>query len=106
MDYSLQQKKSFFNRMIVSRLFTGLLVVIIGAYAGFTVQSVALTNERKELREEIRQTQIAISDLEVTYFELAQAIDPTTIEQLGFTETVTPVFAYTEDSYPAVAVVR
>ncbi len=106
MDYSSQQKKSFLNRVLVSRFFTGVLVLIIGAYAGFTVQSVALTNERKELREEIRQTQIAISDLEVTYFELAQAIDPTTIEQLGFSETVTPVFAYTEESYPAVALIR
>lgn len=103
MDYSVQQKRSIFNRVFISRFFTSVLVMIVVAYAGLTVQTAVFANERKELREEIRQTQIAISDLEVNYFDLAQAIDTETINSLGFTEIATPLFAYTETSYPSVA---
>jgi hypothetical protein len=67
---------------------------------------VVLINERKDIRAEIRDTQVAISDSEVKYFELAQSIDKNVIASLGFTESTVPVFAYTHPDYPTVAVAR
>jgi hypothetical protein len=67
------------------------------------IQTVTLINERKDIRESIRQTQVGISDLEIQYFKLAQGIDKQTIEQLGFKESVVPVFAYTKPAYESVA---
>jgi hypothetical protein len=46
---------------------------------------------------------VGISDLEIQYFKLAQGIDKQTIEQLGFKESVVPVFAYTKTAYDSVA---
>ncbi len=93
-------------QVIISRslsLFAGLCIV---AYMVLMVQTISLINERKDIRSEIRNTQVAISDLEVKYFELAQSIDQKVITDLGFTESVIPVFAYTRPDYPTVAVAR
>lgn len=99
-------KKTFLTRARVSGFLTFLVIGLFGSYLGVTIGTISLVNERKEIREEMRQTQIAISDLEVTYFDLAQAIDSETITQLGFTDSVVPVFAYTKEVYPSVALSR
>jgi citrate lyase alpha subunit len=99
-------QNQFITRIGLSRFLTVITLSLVGTYVGVTVQTISLVNERKEIREEVRQTQIAISDLEVNYFELAQSIDEGTIQELGFTESVVPVFAYTRDTYPTVALSR
>lgn len=91
-----ESKRPFMNRVVLSRGLTAIVVGLLCAYGGFMVQAISLIQERKDVRESIRQTQIAISDLEVDYFNLAQSIDPQTIQQLGFTESTVPVFAYTD----------
>lgn len=93
---SHQSKRSIMNRVVLSRGLTAVVVGLLCAYGGFMVSAISLIQERKEVRESIRQTQIAISDLEVDYFNLAQSIDTQTIQQLGFTESTVPVFAYTD----------
>jgi len=100
------KNKSTISRMHISRYLSGFVGVLVVGYVGIMIATVSLIQDRKEIRESIRQTHIAISDLEVHYFELAQAIDTETIKQLGFTESVVPVFAFTDAGYPAVAVSR
>jgi hypothetical protein len=99
-------QQSFLNRIRMIRILTVLVIGLFGATISIPVMTITMVNERKDIREQVRQTQIAISDMEVQYFELAQSIDPETIKQLGFTESITPVFAYTKENYPAVALSR
>ncbi len=95
-------------RVIISRTLSVAVGTCVIAYMVLMVQTISLINERKDIRTEIRDTQVAISDLEVRYFELAQSIDQKVISDLGFTESVIPVFAYTntKPSYPTVALIR
>lgn len=94
------------TRMILSRCLSVFAGGCIAVYMVLMVQTISLINERKDIRAEIRNTQVAISDLEVKYFELAQSIDQQVITDLGFTESAVPVFAYTKTNYPTVALVR
>ena len=96
------------TRVIISRVLSVFAGTCVIAYMVLMVQTISLINERKDVRTEIRDTQVAISDLEVKYFELAQSIDQKVINDLGFTESVIPVFAYTntKPSYPTVALIR
>ncbi|HQV64948.1 MAG TPA: hypothetical protein PKZ56_01835 [Candidatus Paceibacterota bacterium] len=93
-------------RMIISRSLSFIAAGCIVVYMVLMVRTISLINERKDIRAEIRNTQVAISDSEVRYFELAQSIDKKVIENLGFTESTVPVFAYTHPDYPTVAVAR
>lgn len=93
-------------RVIISRALTTVSIGCIAVYMVLMVQTISLINERKDIRAEIRDTQVAISDSEVKYFELAQSIDKNVIASLGFTESTVPVFAYTHPDYPTVAVAR
>lgn len=95
-------------RVITSRVLSIFAGTCVIAYMVLMVQTISLINERKDVRSEIRDTQVAISDLEVKYFELAQSIDQKVITDLGFTESVIPVFAYTDTkpTYATVALVR
>jgi len=93
-------------RVIISRALTAVSIGCITVYMVLMVQTISLINERKDIRAEIRDTQVAISDSEVKYFELAQSIDKNVIASLGFTESTVPVFAYTHPDYPTVAVAR
>jgi ABC-type proline/glycine betaine transport system substrate-binding protein len=97
-------KRSY--REIISKTLTVTIGVLIASYIVMMVQTVSLVNERKDIREETRQTQVTISDLEIQYFQLAQSIDKETIEKLGFKESVLPVFAYTKPVYDTVALLR
>ena len=92
-------------RVIISRTLSVAAGTCVIAYMVLMVQTISLINERKDIRTD---TQVAISDLEVRYFELAQSIDQKVISDLGFTESVIPVFAYTntKPSYPTVALIR
>lgn len=93
-------------RAIISRSLSMIAVGCVVVYMVLMVRTISLINERKDIRAEIRNTQVAISDSEVRYFELAQSIDKNVIESLGFTESTVPVFAYTHPDYPTVALVR
>lgn len=93
-------------RVIISRSLTAVATGCIAVYMVLMVQTISLINERKDIRAEIRDTQVAISDSEVKYFELAQSIDKNVIASLGFTESTVPTFAYTHPDYPTVAVAR
>jgi hypothetical protein len=94
------------RRVLISRTLTGFAGVCIMTYMVLMVQTISLINERKDIRESIRQTQIAISDGEVQYFKLAQSIDTSTMQALGFTESTVPVFAYTHPNFATVALSR
>lgn len=96
------------SKVIISRVLSVFAGTCVVAYMVLMVQTISLINERKDIRSEIRDTQVAISDLEVKYFELAQSIDQKVITELGFTESVIPVFAYTDvkPTYATVALVR
>lgn len=94
------------TRAIISRSLSVIAVGCVVVYMVLMVRTISLINERKDIRAEIRNTQVAISDSEVRYFELAQSIDKSVIESLGFTESTVPVFAYTHPDYPTVALVR
>lgn len=93
-------------RVLISRALSAVAVGCIVVYMILMVQTISLINERKDIRGSIRNTQVAISDLEVRYFELAQSIDQQVISDLGFTESTVPTFAYTHPDYPTVAMVR
>lgn len=90
-------------RAIISRGLSAMAVGCIVVYMVLMVQTISLINERKDIRNSIRNAQVAISDLEVRYFDLAKSIDQNVITDLGFTESVVPVFAYTHPDYPTVA---
>ena len=92
------------RRVIVSRVLSACVVVLIIAYMGMMVKTISLVNDRKDIRTQIRDTQVAVSDLEVKYFNLAQSIDQAEISRLGFTDSTTPVFAYTNPAFPTVAI--
>lgn len=94
------------SRVLASRGLGVFAAGCIVVYMVLMVQTISLINERKDIRGSIRDAQVAISDLEVNYFELAQSIDEETIKDLGFTESVIPVFAYTTPEHPTVALVR
>jgi hypothetical protein len=96
-----QPKRSY--RAVISKTLTACFGMLLFSYVFMMIQTVTLINERKDIRESIRQTQVGISDLEIQYFKLAQGIDKQTIEQLGFKESVVPVFAYTKTAYDSVA---
>ena len=110
MYYSPEQSHTFAPssriQVVISRTLSIFAGVCVVAYMVLMVQTISLINNRKDIRSEIRNTQVAISDLEVKYFELAQSIDQKVITDLGFTESVIPVFAYTQPQYPTVAVAR
>jgi hypothetical protein len=93
-------------RATISKTLTATVGLLVASYMVMMIQTVSLINERKDIREETRQTQVAISDLETQYFQLAQSIDKTTIEKLGFTESTVPLFAYTKPVYDTVALLR
>ena len=100
------QNSSLFNRVNIARGLSAIAAGCIVVYMVLMVQTISLINERKDIRASVRDAQVAISDLEVHYFELAQSIDEKTIADLGFTESVIPVFAYTSPEHPTVALVR
>jgi hypothetical protein len=91
------------HRKMAVRTLSVCCAVFALSYVTLMVQTVSLVNERKEIREEIRTEQIKISDLETTYFTLAQSIDVPTLEKMGFTESGIPQFAYTQPTYSTVA---
>jgi hypothetical protein len=91
------------HRKMAVRTLSICCAVFALSYVTLMVQTVSLVNERKEIREEIRTEQIKISDLETTYFTLAQSIDVPTLEKMGFTELGIPQFAYTQPTYSTVA---
>lgn len=93
-------------RATIARTLTATAGLLVASYVIMMVQTVSLVNERKDIREETRQTQVGISDLEIQYFQLAQSIDKETIEKLGFKESAVPVFAYTKPVYDTVALLR
>ncbi len=92
------------TRAVISKTLSCMVFGMIAVYMVLMVRTVSLISERKDIRNATRDVQVKISDLEVKYFDLAQSIDQKTITDLGFTESVVPVFAYTNPEYPTVAI--
>lgn len=94
------------SRAVISRTLSCVAFGMVAVYMVLMVQTISLINQRKEVQNATRDAQVAISGLEVRYFELAQSIDQKTITDMGFTESVIPTFAYTNagPSYPTVAI--
>ncbi len=98
--------KSFKTRVWFTRfLVVGIFSCAVG-YMSLMVSITSFIRERQDVRDSIRKTQIAISDLEVRYFELAQSIDKNIITDLGFVNNTVPVFAYTNPENATVAFLR
>ncbi len=98
--------KSFKTRVWVTRfLIVGIFSCVVG-YMSLMVSITSFIRERQEMRDTIRKTQIAISDLEVRYFEFAQSIDKNAIAELGFVNNTVPIFAYTNPENATVAFLR
>lgn len=97
---------SFKTRVLVSRLLTVGIGVCIASYMILMVSTISLINQRKDIRGSIRNAQVAISDLEVRYFDFAKSIDQNVITNLGFTHSTVPVFAYTHPENATVALLR
>jgi predicted RND superfamily exporter protein len=97
---------SFKTRVWLSRFLTTGIGICVMSYIFLMVSTISLINERKEVRVDIRDAQVAISDLEVRYFDLAKSIDKDIIANLGFTHSTVPVFAYTYPENTTVALLR
>ncbi len=101
--------KSFTKKIFSGTLNTTLLLVVVGlfgAYSFFIGHSVIAINQRKVLMGQIRTTQSAVSDSEIKYFNLASGIDMTTVSKLGFIDSETPDFAYTNPTGQDAVAVR
>lgn len=99
---------SFKTRVWLSRFLTVGIGICVMSYIFLMISTISLINERKEVRVDIRDAQVAISDLEVRYFDLAKSINQDIISNLGFTHSTVPVFAYTypENITTTVAMLR
>ena len=82
------------------------LVGMFVLYSFFIARSVVAINQRKALSVQIRDAQSRVSDLEIQYFNLAGSIDTTKATELGFVESKTPTFVYTNPAPETVALVR
>ena len=98
----------------IKNIFSGslnryLLLVLVGTfllYSFFIARSVVAINQRKTLYSQVRTAQAKVSDLEIQYFNLASTIDIKKASELGFVESKTPTFAYTNPDADTVALVR
>ena len=97
--------KKIYSGAYNTRLFVG-VIVLFGIYSFFIVSTVVAVNERKDIRTDIRNVQASVSDLEISYFNLASQIDVKKAETLGFVNAAVPKFAYTNAQPEKVALVQ
>jgi hypothetical protein len=90
----------------LNRYLLGGLIVFFMAYSFFIGRTVIVIDQRKDLAKEIQTAQMAVSDLEIEYFNLASSIDMAKALELGFVDSKTPDFAYTHPAEETVALVR
>ena len=97
--------KKVYSGAYNTHLFVG-VIGLFGLYSFFVVSTVVAVNQRKEIRTSIRTVQAHVSDLEISYFNLASGIDAEKAAMLGFVNAAVPKFAYTGTHEEKVALVR
>lgn len=97
--------KKIYSGAYNTRLFV-VAVSLFGVYSFFIVSTVMAVNQRKDIRTNIRSAQAQVSDLEISYFNLASQVDVKKAEALGFINAPVPKFAYTNAQPEKVALVR
>ena len=101
--------KSFTKKIFSGNLNTTLLLMVVGlfgAYSFFITHSVIAVNQRKVLMDQVRTAQSTVSNSEIQYFDLASGIDMNTVSKLGFVDSQTPDFAYTNPAGQDTVAVR
>jgi hypothetical protein len=101
--------KTLTKKIFSGTLNTTLLMVVVGlfgAYSFFIGHSVIAINQRKALMGQVRTTQSDVSNSEIKYFNLASGIDMNTVSKLGFVDSQTPDFAYTQQTGQDTVAVR
>ncbi len=86
--------KKLYSGSYNAHLFVG-VIAMFGLYSFLVVSTIVSVNQRKDIRADIRTTQAKVSDLEISYFNLASQIDIHKAEALGFVNAAVPKFAYT-----------
>lgn len=89
--------KSFFSGS-ANKWLVGILFGMFVMYSFFIARTVVAINERKMLYSSLREEQIKVADLETHYFNLASQLDISKATLLGFNNSETPRFAYTQKS--------
>ncbi len=97
--------KKIYSGAYNTHLFVG-VIGLFGLYSFFIASTVAAVNQRKDIRTDIRTVQAHVSDLEISYFNLASHIDMEKATTLGFVNAAVPKFAYTGTQEEKVALVR
>lgn len=101
--------KSLIKKIFSGTLNTTLLLVVVGlfgTYSFFITHSVIAVNQRKALMSNVRTAQSDVSNSEINYFNLASGIDMNTVSKLGFVDSQTPDFAYTNPTGQDAVAVR
>lgn len=86
-------KKLFLG--IYNKQLLGGIVLLFGVYSFFIGHTVVAIDQRQALTSQIQTTGAAVSALQINYFNLASSITMTKATELGFVDSETPDFAYT-----------
>lgn len=97
--------KKLYSGSYNTHLFIG-VIAMFGLYSFLVVSTIVSVNQRKDIRATIRTTQAQVSDLEISYFNLAAQVDIHKAEELGFVNAPVPKFAYTGSQEGKVALLR
>lgn len=79
----------------MNKALLGVFVALFFGYSFLIGSTVVSINQRKNLYADIRAKQAEVSELEISYFNLAQGIDMEKAKELGFQDAQTAIFAYT-----------
>ena len=83
-------------------IFTGsanktLLVILVACFVSYSfliARTVVAINSRKQIATQIQNAQANLAATEIKYFSMASTIDMTKAQGMGFIESTTPDFAY------------
>ena len=80
---------------VYNKQLLGSIVVLFGVYSFFIGHTVIAIDQRQSMTRQIQATTTNVSALQINYFNLASSITMTKATELGFVDSQTPDFAYT-----------
>ena len=72
-----------------------MLVLCFVSYSCLIARTVVSINNRKDIATQVQDAQANLAATEIKYFSMASTIDMTKAQSLGFVDSQTPDFAYT-----------
>jgi hypothetical protein len=72
-----------------------MLALCFVSYSFLIARTVVSINQRKDVATQIQNAQANLAATEIKYFSMASTIDMTKAQSLGFVDSPTPDFAYT-----------